>query len=147
MALMFIITAYAVADVGGSFVGETEDLTSDDELTVDFTTGSEAGSVDVPGSEPQEFDIWSASTAMIILIAAIAVGILSGIRILGSGLNELSQGMLFNVILLLGLWAGLSLISVDIFFTYSILTILWVTLTTLYILGVGLHMTDAQSAG
>lgn len=147
MCFMFMLTIYAVADVGGTFAGESANYTSDDELTIDYTTGSESGSVDIPGSGSHEFDIWAASTAMIILVVAMAVGILGGIKILGSGLSEMSQKMIFNGILFLGLWAGLTLVSIDFFFDYTVLTLLWVSLTTVYVLGVGVHMSGtAESA-
>jgi hypothetical protein len=80
---------------------------------------------------------------MVILIAAMAIGIIAGFGLFGSGLTEMSQGMIFSGILFLGLWASLSIVSVRYLFDSGILSLFWVSLTVMFVVGVGTHMTNS----
>lgn len=64
-----------------------------------------------PGVGDQEIDIWqtSAGGALAVLITALAVGIIAGVKVLGSGLTDTSQIMIFKMIGVVGLWTVLSM--------------------------------------
>ena len=65
-------------------------------------------------------------------------------RPIGSGLSDTSQKMLFDSVLFGGIWACLSVASIDFMFVNAYTSILWLVLTMIYIIGVGSHMTQAD---
>jgi hypothetical protein len=99
----------------------------------------------IPGAESQEFDIWGLQGAMIILIAAVAVGTVAGISILGSGLSDTSQRIIFNSVLFVSLWAILTIVCSSLIFgTGIIFQLIWVIMTILFVIGLGSAMTGGN---
>jgi hypothetical protein len=120
---------------------ETATGTTDDYSNssgIDTSEGS--GYVDVPSGGSHTFNIWSTEGVILILVTAIAVTIIAGIKVLGSGLNDMSQSLIFNGILFGGLWACLTAVSADMLFEFVITQMLWVFLTIAYIIGMGIHL-------
>lgn len=141
LAMMFLLTMFAFSYIGGTYgIGNSENYSSS--TGINTTEGS--GTVDIPRAGTQTFTIWSSAAAMVILIAAIAVGIIAGIKVLGSGLNDTSQKMIFNSVLFLGLWACLSAVSSNFLFGLTIITFLWVGLTIMYVIGVGVQISNSS---
>ena len=139
MAFMFILTIFSVIYTGETLQGESEDYGDPGSIIIN----EETGEVDIPEAEHQEFNIWDSTGAMVILFAAIAIAIIAGIKILGSGLSDMSQSLIFDGILFLGLWACLTIVSSEFLFQTSMSILLWVSLTTIYIIGMGLHMSGS----
>jgi hypothetical protein len=136
MAFMFILTLFA-----GVFTGTHTTTDSDDYSTSqDPIQEGDNVTIDIPSADSQELNIWDTTGAMVILVIAISVGIIAGIKVLGSGLSDMSQNLIFNAILFLGLWAVLSIVSADFLFETTLVTLFWVTLTTIYIIGMGIHL-------
>ena len=100
--------------------------------------------VDIPEADTQEFDIWEGTYTIAIIIAAIAVGVLAGIRVFDTGLSDQAQKLLFNSILFMSLWACLSAVAYDYLFQNAYTVMLWILITTIYTVGLGLHMTGAD---
>ena len=136
---MFLLSVYAVVDTINFGIDDYDDQDNiayegdDGEITVD-TYGTKS------------FELWKIVTIMAILAAAIIAGILSGLNILGSGFNELSQKFIFDSIFFLGLWAALTLIAEEYLLGSLFQMLIWVFLTFMYIIGMGLQMSDASSA-
>lgn len=63
---------------------------------------------DGPGVEEYEVNIWGTGGMLILLGAAIAIVVVAGITVLGTGLSGLSQSILFLSVFYLGIWAMLS---------------------------------------
>jgi hypothetical protein len=143
LAFMFLLTIYSVVDTGSHGTGYSEDYKNSTGLKTDSKTGY----VDVPNAGSKSFSIWdnNAGASMVIFIAAIAIGVIAGIKILGSGLSGLSQSMIFNSVLFLGLWACLSVIAGVYLFSQEMTGILWVGLTTVYIIGMGIHINGSAT--
>ena len=139
LAFMFIITIFSSISLGETYLGSSGNYSSTDEITV----GNESGSVDIPGAGEHEFDIWDSLGVIVILNVAIVIGIVAGIHILGSGITNFSQSLIFNAILFLGLWACLSVTSGMYFFTDTIAMLLWIGLTMTYVIGLSLHLNKA----
>lgn len=89
-----------------------------------------SGDVPVPS-----FNIWITAAAIVILATALTVGIAAGFNLLGSGFSETSQKMIFNTVLFFGLWAALTVGTMPIFFTSIFMSIIWVALSIMYIIG------------
>jgi hypothetical protein len=140
LAVMFLLTIFSVIYTGEQYVGSSPDLNNNSGIIIQ----NETGTVDVPGADPMEFNIWETTGALVILAAAIAVGIVAGFKILGSGFNEFSQSLMFNAILFLGLWAVLTIVSADLMFDTAMITLLWVGLTMTYIIGMGVHLANSS---
>ncbi|OGN87474.1 MAG: hypothetical protein A2Z74_04710 [Chloroflexi bacterium RBG_13_46_9] len=128
---LLILSMYSIAQTATSLTGESPELP--DDVTVD-----------IPEADTQEFNIWEGSYSIAIILAAIAVGVLAGIRIFDTGLSDQAQVLLFNSILFMTLWACLSAVAYEYMFQNSYTTMLWILLTTIYVVGLGMHMTNAE---
>ena len=138
MAFMFLLTIFATVYTGIYYSGQTGDYSNQSGTEIQ----GETGTVEIPNAGTKTYNIWQSGTgyAMVILIGAVAIGIIAGIKILGSGLSDPSQSMIFNGILFLGLWACLTVISSQFLFDTSIAIILWISLTMIYVVGLGIHI-------
>ena len=142
LAFMFLLTIFAMMYTGNTYTDTTEDYSKTGELTINATE-DDAGEIEIPGAGEQELNVWDNEDmigAMIIIGIAIAVGIVAGVTVLGSGLKEFSQTLIFNSILFMGLWAVLTVIASAYMFATSIATVFWFSLTTIYMIGLGIHM-------
>lgn len=97
----------------------------------------EEGSIAI-GEGRASFDMWTATGILVVLVGAVALGTIAGIHFLGSGFSDTSQHMIFASILFLGLWSCLTVVSRDYLFSANATMILWVALTVMYIIGVGI---------
>jgi hypothetical protein len=138
MSFMFLLTIFSTVYTGVYYSGQSSDYSSQSGTEIQ----GETGTVEIPSGGIETYNIWESGTgyAMIILIGAITVGIIAGIKILGSGLSDPSQSMIFNGILFLGLWACLTVISSQFLFDSAIAIILWISLTMIYVIGLGMHI-------
>jgi len=138
IGFMFLLTMYAVVYTGSTYSGDTENYQSQNGTIVQ----GESGSVYIPNAGSKSFDIWDslAGSAMVIIAGALAVGVISGIRILGSGLSEMSQSLVFNAIIFLGIWACLTVFAQDFLFDSIMTKLLWVALTLIYCIGLAIHL-------
>jgi len=91
------------------------------------------------------YDFWQIAGFIGILIAALAIGIAFGFKFVGSGFNDESQRMVFIAIMLMGLWAGLSLVGKDMLFNSIFTIILYVALTLMYVIGVSQQLMGDSS--
>jgi hypothetical protein len=138
LGFMLVLTMFAAIYTGNmeTATGTTDDYSNSS--GIDTSEGS--GYVDVPSGGSHTFNIWSTEGVILILVTAIAVTIIAGIKVLGSGLNDMSQSLIFNGILFGGLWACLTAVSADMLFEFVITQMLWVFLTIAYIIGMGIHL-------
>jgi hypothetical protein len=125
MAFMFLLTAFSVVGTGIHY-------------TANYSyVHSGSGSMDTTPT----YDLWSLGLgAGIILTVALAAAIIMGFNLFGSGFNETSQKMTFNSILYGGIWAGLTIISSQFLFDQIMISMFWVMLTFIYVLGLGMQM-------
>ena len=141
MALMLLLSVYGMIYTGYTYTPEpTQNYSSIDGVDINGTPSS----VEIPEAGSYTFDIWDNSGFLLILTAAIAIGVVAGVNFLGSGLSDTSQKMLFDSVLFGGIWACLSVASVDFMFVNTYTSLLWLILTMVYIIGVGSHMTQAD---
>ena len=140
---MFVLTVFSVVYTGSTFLGSTDDYSLQNGTEIQ----TDVGRVKIPNAGSQSFDIWDsvAGASMVIMASAVAVGVLSGIKVLGSGLSDLSQSLIFNAIVFLGIWACLTVIAQDFLFDSLITKLLWVTLTLMYCIGLGIHLGGTAS--
>jgi hypothetical protein len=128
-----------------SYIGTSSDYQDLGEIKYRDNGTNSTGQIYIPSGGTHTFNIWNSGlgAAMVILIAAMAIGIIAGFGLFGSGLTEMSQGMIFSGVLFLGLWASLSVVSVRYLFDSGILSLFWVSLTVMFVVGVGTHMTNS----
>lgn len=128
-----------------SYIGTSSDYQDLGQIKYRDNGTNSTGQIYIPIGGTHTFNIWTSGlgAALVILIAAMAIGIIAGITIWNSGLTEMSQGMIFSGILFLGLWASLSIVSVRYLFDSSVLSLFWVVLTVMFVIGVGGHMTNS----
>jgi len=144
MAFMFMLTLFSAVFSTYHPQASSGDYTNQEGSTFQ----GDVGNVTIPHAESQSFNIWNNATgALVILVVAIAVGIIAGIKILGSGLSDMSQNLIFNGILFLGLWAVLTVVSSSFLFEEALIGLLWVALTVIYIVGMGIHLNGAGATG
>ena len=140
MALMLILSMYGMIYTGYTYTPDSTEDYSNTSADVD----GDPTYVDIPEAGSYTFDVWDNSGFLLILTAAIAIGVIAGVNFLGSGLSDTSQKMLFDSVLFGGIWACLSVAAVDFMFVNTYTSLLWLILTMVYIIGVGSHMTQAD---
>lgn len=128
---LLILSMYSIAQTATTLTGESPELP--DDVTIE-----------IPEADVQEFNMWQGSYSVAIILAAIAVGVLAGITVFSTGLSDQAQTLLFNSILFMSLWGCLSAVSSEYMFQNSYTTMLWILLTTIYVVGLGLHMSNAE---
>lgn len=144
LGIMFVLTIITSMYTSETYLGTSGDFNSDDDIIINEDGVNKTGSIDIPETESQTFDIWDSTGAMLILTAAIAAAILAGITVLGSGLSDRAQGIIFDGILYLGLWACLTIVARELIFAITFSMIIWVIITTMFIIGLGSHMGRAD---
>lgn len=141
LAFMLLLTIFSMVYAGAVY---SPDSTPDYSTIDGIEINGSPTSVEIPEAGSYTFDIWDTTGFLLILTAAIAIGILAGINFLGSGLSETSQKMLFDSVLFGGVWGCLSIVSSDFMFSIAYTALLWLCLTLIYIIGVGMHMTQSE---
>jgi hypothetical protein len=137
LAMLFILSLFVFLESAVQPSGTSDDYTNTSGITID----EDERYVEIPSAEPQTFNIWGTSGPVVIVIAAIAVGIISGISFLGSGLSPLSQSMIFNSIVFFGIWTCLTVVSASLMFENIVMIIIWLCLTMMFMLGLSIHLT------
>ena len=92
--------------------------------------------VEIPDQE-QTWSIMSAEGVMALLTIAIAVGIVGGITVFGSGISEYSQSIIFQTTVYVAIWAVCTLAIYDVVQSVPILAaIIWLSMTLMYAIGI-----------
>ncbi len=128
---MFMLTAFSIVGTGIHY-------------TANYSyTHSGSGSMNTTSN----YDLFSMGVgAAIILSVALAAAIIMGFNLFGSGFNQTSQSMTFNAILYGGIWAGLTMISGNYLFDQIIITMFWIMLTFVYVIGLGMQIQGSGGA-
>lgn len=114
-----------------------------------YTGGVNNTTIEIPSAGEQTFSINMSDTTLIlaILIAGIGVAVVAGVNILGSGLSDTSQSVLFNSVVFLGLWAVLTVFSASMVFTNDLMILLYVIITIIFVIGLAMHISGSTGAG
>jgi len=92
--------------------------------------------VEIPDQE-QTWSIMSAEGVMALLTIAIAVGIVGGITVFGSGISEYSQSIIFQTTVYVAIWAVCTLAIYDVVQSVPLLAaIIWLSMTLMYATGI-----------
>jgi hypothetical protein len=137
---MFIISLFLFANVAIAPEGETGDYSDASGIVID----GDNASITMPIAESQDFNIWLIGGALTIIGIAIAVGIVSGISVLGSGASVYSQKLLVISVLYIGLWASLTVITATLMFDELLTKITWIGLTMVFMLGLATLITEGD---
>ncbi len=101
-----------------------------------LSTSEGDGYVDIPGGGSQYFDLSGAQGALVVITAAIALGIASGVSILGSGLSDGARKLIFLACAYFGIWGIFSALALKIINSMDLFgPILWIILTIMYAVG------------
>jgi hypothetical protein len=104
--------------------------------------------INTPGGGQHNFNIWNSPTAALgIIIAAILLGGVTSIHFLGSGLGEFGNKLVFDSIMFLGIWGALTLMTFQVVFSTLMFSILWMLLTFIYVVGLGIHISSSGAGG
>jgi hypothetical protein len=109
------------------------------------TTATTNSTMEVPHAGQRWFDLGSPSSILIILTVALAVGMISGFTFLGSGFSDFSQTLMFDFAIFIGIWACLTIIASEYLFDNIVLTTLYLILTFIYVIGVGMSASQGSS--
>lgn len=143
LAFMLILTIFSVVDTGETYSDYSEDFSgSGDTIYINGSSAS-SGTVDIPSAGSQEIDLWIIAGAVAILFIAIGIGTVAGINVLGTGLSEFSQSLIFQSILFVGLWTALTIIVNEYVFVTVYTQMIWLMLTIAFVIGIGQQMTNA----
>lgn len=147
MAFLFILMLIGIVGIG------TMSPFNPSGSGVNLQNGSSLGvngsnqTINVPAAGTNTINLGSGTTILAILVAAIAVGILCGIRVLASGLSESAQQIIFPAVTYLAIWIVLSALSSSLLFGSGMMfSILWIVLTIVYIIGMVMEMSSGTNA-
>lgn len=81
-------------------------------------------------------------TVLALLTLAFALAGIAGLKLFGSGLSVFSQLLIFNATLYGGIWACLTLNSIQVIFKdgFNIGSVIWTMLTIFYVLGMAVQI-------
>lgn len=144
MAMLFLLTIIIFLATSLEPESTTGDFSTSDTFIVEGTENQTVG-VNIPSAESATFNPWGFGGFMVILTAIIAIGIVAGIKVLGSGLGELAHKILFISLAYLALWGCLSIATGELFFTTTISMVLWFVLTIMYMIGFISTITGTES--
>ena len=140
LVIMFLVSIVLFAATSIEPEGSTEDYSNSSGVTIDGTNRT----VIIPQAETQTINIWLVGGAIAIVIAAVAIGIVSGIQFLGSGITETSQRYVVVSFMYLGLWACLTVVTSTLLFETTLTTIVWFGITMVFMLGLGAELTGDE---
>ena len=143
LAFMFLVSIFVFLSTAVEPMGTTNDLSDSNNITINGTD-SKTGSVEIPSAGSQSFNLWEIGGMLAMLLIAISLGIIASIGILGSGLGGLGENLIFNSVLFLGIWACLTVVSSELMFDNIIMIIVYMTMTMMYVVGFGLHVSGGS---
>lgn len=116
------------------------DLSYNGSINVDSQTGNLTENENTTTIQTQEqnavFDINMITGLIALIISLIVVGVIAGIRVLGSGLSEKSVTLIYNSTVYYGLWGIFSALSFQAFNSIPIVGLFtWLIMTLIYSLG------------
>lgn len=120
-----------VNDINYTFTGATEY----EERQVWNETSFQWETREMPVQE-EPFTLVGMDGAMVVLVAAIAIAMLLGISILGSGVSEYTQSLTLHVAVYGGIWGVFSALSYTMLISLAIFgAFIWICFTVMYVLG------------
>jgi len=112
MAIIISLFLFGLFYNNESFNQNLESGYSSQSINGSFIEGGEEKSLSTEGSE-YEFAINEAQGIIAIVIAVSIIASLIGIRVLGSGLSEMTVKILYNTIFFYGVWALFSVFALE----------------------------------
>lgn len=144
LTLMFIISIFVSVSASIEPTANSQDFQSTSGITLTQEDGKEvSANVDITGAESTTVDIWNAETGVLIIVTiALAVGVVAGIKVLGSGLDDLSHKMIFLTIFYMSLWGCLTIVSRTLMFENWVTSFLWLGTTMMFAIGLISEISD-----
>lgn len=134
LAILIVLALFNII-IGGNFIGTTTTVMVDNSALVNGTI-----STFIVESQDILFqvDVSVLKTAGIaLLIAVIAVAFITGIQVLGSGLNAQSAKVIIIITSYIGIWTTLSIITFDLITSIEVFgSVIYISLTLGYAIGV-----------
>jgi hypothetical protein len=146
LATIIIMAVVSSAyDANDTFVGNYQPGGGESTIVVD---GVET-QVNITGtSQNIPFNLSGMDMAMIILIGALAVAGIAGIRFLGSGVSDLTQQLIFQSVIYLGIWGIFSVFAWDVIGNMGTTgTFIWLILTLMLVVGFASEVSGGASSG
>ncbi len=138
---MFLLTGFIFLDTAVQPSGTSDNYSDSSGITIDDANRT----ITLPEAESQTFDIWGVTGMLVLLVAAIALGIVASIQAVGSGLDNLGQSLIFNGMIFMGMWTCLTIISAELLFDNIILTLVWMMLTLMFVIGFATHIQGSSA--
>ena len=133
--LLFLGVFYQLINFSQADFSYNETLTVQGINASQFINGTETAFVS--DIDSGVFDINMVSGFLVLITGLVVVGVVAGIRILGSGLSEYSVDLIHKSVVYYGIWGVLSAVAYGVFLTfpYNFGVLLWFGLTFVYTLG------------
>lgn len=141
--LVVVLIMAIIASLGAETSTYSETIDLDPYAGGSITDNEGEKNIDVEGIVDTDIDIDGMSAGIALLIAALAVGVIAGIKVLGSGLSDLSQRMIFLTVIYYGIWTIFSVFAWDVIEDMLALGImLWLVMTISYTIGFAQEVTS-----
>lgn len=134
MILLIVGAFYQLVNVGSA------DFTYNETLAIDTVYGNQT----INGSETEytqnidsgTFDVDMTTGLVVLIIGLVVIGVVAGIKVLGSGLDSFSVKLIYKATTYFGLWSMFSVFSIGFFTAIPYFGLLfWFGLTTVFSLG------------
>lgn len=152
MAFMVVLAMFAMFYTTQSYYGSVDEKGSpiyQYGKSYNDLTPEEKALLNYSANQAQNGKISLQNLISIVAILALAITLAgaAGFNIFGSGLSVFTQKLIFNSVLFGGIWACLSINSYLVLFKdgVGIAAIIWIILTLMYVLGIGIQI-DAGMA-
>lgn len=143
LMVMVVLTLFSII-VGGNFIGSTENVAIDNTALVNGSTTTY-----VVAGQDVLFQIDTATlqnSAIALIVTIILIASITGIQVLGSGLNSESVRIIILATAFTGIWTVLSLLAFSLIITIEVFgTVIYIALTLAYAIGVITRLTGGGS--
>ena len=139
LIVMFIVSLILFASASIAPPTTTGDYSESSGVVVD----GEYEEFEIVNETSMTLDVWTVAGFMVLIVAAIAIGIAAGVGVLGSGLSDPSQRIIIISIIYMGLWACLTAITATMMWETTIGTVTWLGLTIIFLLGMSEELTES----
>lgn len=141
--LVIVLIMAIISSLGADSSTYSDTIDLDPYAGGSITDDEGTTNIDVEGIVDADIDINGMTAGIALLIAALAVGVVAGIKVLGSGLSDLSQRMIFLTVVYYGIWSIFSVFAWDVISDMLTLGImLWLVMTISYTLGFAKEVTS-----
>lgn len=144
ITFMFLVSIFIFLTTAIEPIGKSDTDFRESEVITINGTDVKTGKAEIPSGSSQTFNLFTIGGMLALLLVAVGLGIVASLSFLGSGISAPGQQIIFNSVLFLGMWACLTLVSSQIMFDNIVMSMIYFTVTIMFVIGLGMHMSGGD---